>query len=93
MKRKKFKVRPVDMCIYIDNHIYEPDHDVNLIFEYLHDLFYSLSIKKRFFGSEKDYEQYSLYGATQAYLRLTSPKQFLPDDDPKKLPKVKSILN
>ena len=26
-------------------------------------------------------------------MRLVNPKQFLPDDDPKKMKKVKSILN
>lgn len=34
-----------------------------------------------------------MYGATQTFLRLTNPKQFLPDDDPKKMPKIKSVLN
>lgn len=61
--KKKFKVRPVDMCIYIDDHIYN-DYDPNLVFEYLYDLFYSLSMKKRFFSKESDYDQYSLYGAS-----------------------------
>ncbi len=93
MKRKKFKIKPVEMCIYIDNHAYEPDFDVELIFEYLQDLYYSLSIKKRFFNNDEDYENYSIYSATQAYLRLTNPKQFLDDDDPRKLPRIKSILN
>ena len=40
-----------------------------------------------------DYEPFALYLATQAYLRLVNPKQFLPDNDPKKMKKVKSILN
>lgn len=91
--RKKFKVRPVDMCIYIDEHIYEEDHDVAKIYEYLQCLFYSLSMKKRFFNKESDYENYSLFAATEVYLRLVSKKQFLPDDDPRKLKKIKSILN
>ncbi len=93
MKRKKFKIKPVEMCIYIDKHAYEPDFDTELIFEYLQDLYYSLSIKKRFFNNDEDYENYSIYSATQAYLRLTNPKQFLNDDDPRKLPRIKSILN
>lgn len=93
MKKKKFKVRPVDMCIYIDTHIYEPNFDVDLIFEYLQDLYYALSIKKRFFNTAEEYEGYSIYAATQAYMRLTNEKQFLPDGDPKKIAKVKSILN
>ena len=91
--RKSFDIRPVDMCIYIDNHIYEPDFDPEKIFNYLYNLFYTLSIKKRFFNNEKDYDNYSLYAATEVYLRLTNKKQFLPEGDPRKLKKIKSILN
>ena len=41
----------------------------------------------------QDYEPFSLFAATRLYLRLTNPKQFLPEGDPKKLKKIKSILN
>ena len=91
--RKKPKIRYVDMCIYIDEHVYEPNHDVELIFDYLQCLFYALSFKKKFFNKEDDYDKYSLYGATHVYLRLTNERQFLPDDDPRKMKRIKSVLN
>ena len=91
--KRKLPVRPVDMCIYIDEHAYEPNHDVEKIFNYLESLFYVLSMRKKFFNKESDYKEFSLYAATSAYLRLTNKKQFLPDGDPKKIEKIKSILN
>lgn len=91
--KKKPKIRYVDMCIYIDEHIYEKDHDVEKIFDYLQMLFYALATKKRFFHKERDYDEYSLYAASNLYMRLTNKNQFLPDDDPKKIPKIKSVLN
>ena len=91
--RKKPKVRYVDMAIYIDAHIYEKDHDVEFIFEYLQCLFYALAAKKRFFYKEEDYDKYSLYSAAEVYMRLTSERQFLPEDDPRKIKKIKSVLN
>lgn len=90
---KNSKIRCVDMCIYIDNNIYKPNHNVETIFDYIAHLFYVLAKKKKFFWSEEDYENYSLYSASRMYLRLTSARQFLEDDDPKKLPKIKSVLN
>lgn len=81
------------MCIYIDEHIYEPDHDVNRIFTYIQRLFYILSMKKHFFNNMKYYDEYSLYAATQLYLRYVNKNQFLPENDPKHIPKIKSVLN
>ena len=91
--KKEPKMKYTDMCIYIDKWIYTDNYDADIIFDYLYKLFYALSYKKKFFNSIEDYKNYSIYGATQTFLRLTNPKQFLPDDDPKKLPKIKSVLN
>lgn len=91
--RKRPLIKYTDMCIYIDNHIYEESHDVEKIFEYLQCLFYALSFKKHFFNKESDYDNYSIYAATQVYQRLVNKKQFLPDDDPNKLDRIKSVLN
>lgn len=88
-----WRVRSVDMCIYIDNHIYEENYNEDLIFGYLQWLFYSLSIKKKYFKVFSDYDNYALYAATQTYLRLTDKRQFLPDSDPRKMNKIKSVLN
>lgn len=90
----KKKIKYTDMCIWIDKHIYDSNgFDENRVFNYLYRLFYVLAYKKSFFKNKHDYTDYSLYAATQAYMRLVNPKQFLPDDDPNKLPKVKSVLN
>lgn len=88
-----WKVRPVDMCIYIDEHIYEQDFDQDKIYGYLQWLFYILSVKKKYFKTADDYENYAIYGATQTYLRLTDKRQFLPEDDPKYMKRIKSVLN
>lgn len=88
---KKMKI--TDMCIWIDAHAYEENVDKNQLFEYLYNIAISISIKNKLLPQWSDYEPFALYLATQAYLRLINPKQFLPDDDPKKMKKVKSILN
>ena len=90
---KKATVRCVDMCIYIDENVYKEDHNVELIFDYLTHLFYVLACKKKMFATNADYEGYSIYAASHVYMRLTNPKQFLPEDDKRRICKVKSILN
>lgn len=90
--KNTWKVRAVDMCIYIDTHIYN-EFDESLVFGYLQWLFYALSIKKRYFSNYDDYDSYAIYAATQTYIRLTDKRQFLPEDDPKYLKRVKSVLN
>lgn len=87
------KLKYTDMCIYIDSHIYTDDRDDEKIFKYLYLLFYALSVKKRFFINRNDYDSYACYCATTVFGRLVNPKQFLPENDPKKLPLVKSVLN
>lgn len=86
------KVRIVDMCIYIDNNIYG-DFDEEKVYIYLKHIFYSLAKKKNFFKTYEDYANYASYAAAQTYMRLINKKQFLDDNDPRKLEKIKSILN
>lgn len=81
------------MCIWIDNNAYKENVDKNQLFDYLYNIAISISIKNKLLPSWNDYEPFALYLATQAYLRLANPKQFLPEDDPKRMKKVKSILN
>ena len=81
------------MAIYVDANAYLPNHDVSKIYEYLYYLMYMLAVKKRYFYTQSDYENFSLMGATQIYRRLTNPRQFLEEDDPRKLKKIKSCLN
>lgn len=91
--KKDPKVRYVDMCKYIDDHIYTDSYDEKLVYEYLYHLTAMLAAKKRFFNNSKDYDEFGLYCATRLMLRLVDKRQFLSDDDPKKLEKVDSILN
>ena len=93
---KPKNVRYVDMAIYIDSIIYSKElteKEQNTVYEYLYHLFNMLAIKHKYFKKASDYDEYCLMAAKNAYYRLTNKKQFLPDDDPKKLPKIKSILN
>lgn len=91
--RKKPPIRYVDMAIYIDKNIHNEDHDVETIFEYLVMLAYMLSIKRRFFNKESDYDQFANYMAIIVYTRMTTYRQYLPEDDPKYLTPIKSCLN
>lgn len=84
------KTRYVDMAIYIDDHIYSGDFDPELVYQYLYFLIYMLAKKKRYFESEKTYDDFSIWLATKMYVRLTDPRQF--GDEPK-LDTVTSILN
>ena len=81
------------MCIYIDEHIHEPNHDVEKIYDYLVMLSYMLAAKKRYFHKEEDYDKFSNYLATIVYNRMTTQRQFLAETDPMYLTPIKSCLN
>ena len=85
--------RIVDLCIYVDENIYKENHDQEKIFNYIYTIVNTLAVKQKLFKNWDDYEGFSLEFTSKLYQRLTNPKQFLPDDDPKKLKKIKSILN
>lgn len=84
------KVRYVDMAIYIDHHVYSGEFDEELVYQYLYFLIYMLAKKKRYFSSEKSYDDFSIWLATKMYIRLTDPRQFEEDE---KLEKITSVLN
>ena len=84
------KTRYVDMAIYIDHHIYSGDFDEELVYQYLYFLVYMLAKKKRYFSSEKVYDDFAIWFATKMYVRLTDPRQF---DENEKLDKITSVLN
>lgn len=79
-----------DMCIYIDNNIYQDKFDENLIFEYLYHIMVMLARKKYYFKNSPTYDYFGLYSATYLYMRLTDPRQF---EENAKITKIKSILN
>lgn len=76
-------MRYVDMCIWIDNHIYEPDCDLELAYSYMYKIAYMLGCKKKYFKRAEDYEGFASLVASSTYLRMTNPKKS----------KVKSVLN
>ena len=88
--RKPDNVTYVDMCIYIDNTAYTDKHDAQTIFEYLFHLVKHLAKEKRYFRRNEYYDDFGIFGATRAYMRLINPKQF---DDAYKMEPLKSILN
>lgn len=90
---KKLDTRYVDMCIYIDTHIHEKNHDANKICEYLIALSTMLAKKRRFFNSKELYDKFAVYYAWLMYERLSTERQYLPKDDPLYLEPIKSCLN
>lgn len=84
------KTRYVDMAIYVDDHIYSGNYDGELVYQYLYFLIYMLAKKKKYFSSEKVYDDFSIWLATKMYVRLTDPRQF---DEKEKLEKITSVLN
>ena len=87
-------VRIVDMCIYIDEHVYEESFNEQIIYEYLYHIFKSMALNKKLFRKHENIDTFSLYAATRVYLRLTNKKQFQYDENGNpKLKKVKSVAN
>lgn len=78
------------MCIYIDRTAYTEEHDAQTIFEYLYHLVKHLAKDKGYFRRKEYYDDFGIFGATRAYMRLVNPKQF---DDAYKMQPLKSILN
>ena len=67
---EKPKVRYVDMCMYIDDHVYTDDYDQTLVYQYLYHIILMLAIKRDYFSSSKVTEDFSLYAASTSYVRL-----------------------
>jgi hypothetical protein len=87
---EKPDVRYVDMCIYIDDHIYTDDYDENLVYQYLFHIILLITMKRNYFNTSYEREDFSLFAASWYYMRLTDKRQFESDST---LEKIKSILN
>ena len=83
MYKRDPKVSFTDMCIYIDNNIYQENFDSDKCYQYMYHIFYTLAVKGRFFNSAKDYDEYALYAATRLFLRYQK----------RNLNVIKSVLN
>ena len=97
MFKKPKDVTYTQMAIFIDENVYREDLDEETkatIFKYLYFLSNMLAAKARFFTSGIQYEEFSLYVASNVYLRLTNKKQYqLNSDGLPKMTKLKSCLN
>lgn len=83
------------MCIYIDEHIKKwyngeklTEEEEETIYKYLYLLYYNVACREHYFPRLEDFNDYALWCATKAFLRLIDPRQFTG-----KLEPVKSILN
>jgi hypothetical protein len=83
-------VRYVDMCIYIDEHIYTDDYDVSRVYQYLYHIIRMIALKRAYFPKKVDLDDFSLYAASSYYMRLTDERQFSSDSP---IEPVRSILN
>ena len=97
MYKKPDDVTYTEMAIFIDAHAYDnpsTEEVDTLIFEYLFHLISMVAYKARLFSKYQYYEDFSLYAATEIFMRLKNPRQFQYDKDGNpKLKQIKSILN
>lgn len=76
---KKPDVRYVDMCIYIDKHMYEENRDEetsNTCYLYMYHLLLMLATKSKLFNNINDYRDFATFAAGELWLRYTNKKQF-----------------
>ena len=87
---KRPDVRYVDMCIYIDEHMYTNDYDESLVYQYLYHIVRMLAIRRNYFDKLSVIDDFSLFAASVYYSRLTDNRQFV---DGERIEPIKSILN
>lgn len=91
--KKPKDISYIDMCIYIDNHVYEPNCDFELVYEYLYLLCYMLANTQTLL-KYKYLDSFAIFAANTIYFRLTNKKQFEKDEQGNyKMNKIKSIMN
>lgn len=81
--KKPKDVRFVDMAIWIDEHIYDEDCDMDKAFTYMYLLAYMLASKAKYFKNINDYDGFAYFLAYSTYSRYK---------DTSKRP-IKSVLN
>ena len=105
MKRKPSKLKYTDLCIYIDNAVYNRDENnvpisfkelteeqINTIYYYLYNLIYALAVKKRMFGDKQSYDEFCATMTNRVLLRLLNKKTKF-GVETKRFKPIKSILN
>lgn len=85
------------MASYVDRHAYRTEltpFQEGRIYEDLYFLYHMLAVKGKLFRDFADYDDFSLYAATETFLRYKNPKQFeLNESGEPRLEKIKSCLN
>lgn len=82
-----------EICQWVDANAYTENCDELKLYEYLYHIVHMLAVKDCMFQSWRDYDDFSLMGATRLFMRIKNEGQFRDDTDSKKLNKIKSILN
>ena len=91
---KKLPIKYTTMAIYVDEHIFDKDpHVQETVYDYLVHIAFMLIVKHKLFTNVKYSEQYAYYLASDVYMRMITPRQFLPEDDPQYLTPIISSLN
>lgn len=83
------------MCMYIDENIYNNSFDETTVYQYLYHIILMLAKQAQLFSKHCYYDPFALYGATRVYFRLTNKKQWQPNKDNTgyKMQRIKSVLN
>ena len=105
MKRKPANMKYTDLCKYIDATMYERDEnnnptslreltdaEIEKVYNYLYNLIYALSVKKKLFTNKFDYDAFCLETAGAIYMRLRKDNQNF-DVNAKQNRAIKSIRN
>lgn len=86
-------IRYVDMCMYIDENIYNQNFDEDTIYKYLYFIIHMLASKQNIL-KPKYLDSFALFAASKVYFRLTNKDQFITTSSGQyKLKRVKSVLN
>ena len=82
MTFSKPNMKYTEMAIWIDQNVYKPDCDDNLVYKYIYNLVYMQAHQLALFRKFEDYDEFALYCASRLLLRIRTK-----DDQ------IKSILN
>lgn len=92
--KKPKNMKYTDMAIYVDSHVYEPNCDEDLIFQYLYHLAIMLARNNKWFNNTEYYDNFAIMCATRVFMRLKNKKQYeLNANGEYKMTKIKSCLN
>lgn len=82
------------MAIYIDEHIYTEDKDVELLFCYMYHLSLMLARQQGYYLRIQDQDEFAVYCASRLYMRYVNPLQHeVTKSGEPRMKKIKSVLN